>query len=88
MIFMKSKITFNVFMLIITLFFIIISILFLLNYMIEYKYHIDHNIYQDNLFFTYSNRKLELQEIMWYIKFCIFYFISVLFYFIYQIQKR
>ena len=84
----KVKITFNVVMLIITIAFIVFSSMFLLNCMIEYKYHIDENFDHSNLYFTYSDRKLELLSVMWYLKFCIGYFILILLYFIYRIQSK
>ena len=84
----KVKITFNVVMLIITIAFIVYSSMFLLNCMIEYKYNIDENFDKSNLYFTYSARKLELLSVMWYLKFCIGYFILILLYFIYRIQSK
>ena len=84
----KIKITFNVVMLIITIAFIVFSLMFLLNCMIEYKYHIDQNFDHSMLYFTYSACKLELLSVMWYLKFCIGYFILILLYFIYRIQSK
>lgn len=75
-------------MLIITMIFILYSSMFLLNCMIDYKYHIDENFDHANLYFTYSVRKWELLELMSYLKFSLAYFILILFYFIYRIRKK
>ena len=87
MICIKGKITFNIVMLVITIIFILYSSMFLLNCMIDYKYHIDENFDHANLYLTYSARKTELLMVMRYLKICISYFIFIFFYFIYRIRK-
>lgn len=87
MICIKGKITFNVVMLVITMIFILYSSMFLLNCMIEYKYHIDQNFDHAKMYITYSDRKTELLMVMRYLKICISYFIFIFIYFIYRIRK-
>lgn len=84
----KGKITFNIVVLIITIIFITYSSIFLLNCMIEYKYHIEENFDQANLYLTYSDRKWELLGVMSYLKISLVYSILVLFCFIYLMRKR
>ena len=88
MVCIKSKITFNIIILIITIIFIACSSIYLLNCMIEYKYHIEENFDHANLYYTYSDRKWELSELMLYLKCCIAYFIFIFIYFIYQIRNK
>ena len=87
MICIKGKITFNIVVLVITMIFILYSSMFLLNCMVEYKYHIDENFDRANLYFTYSARKNELLAVMRYLKICISYFVFIFIYFIYRIRK-
>ena len=87
MICIKGKITFNVIMLVITMIFILYSSMFLLNCMIEYKYHIDQNFGHAKMYITYSDRKTELLMVMRYLKISISYLIFIFIYFIYKIRK-
>lgn len=56
--------------------------------MIEYKYNIDLNFDQSNLYYTYSSRKIELDSVMWYIKGGIFYLIFMTLFFGYLFVKK
>lgn len=87
MICIKGKITFNVIMLVITMIFILYSSMFLLNCMIEYKYHIDQNFDHAKMYITYLDRKTELLIVMRYLKISISYLIFIFIYFIYKMRK-
>lgn len=75
----KGKIIFNIVVPIITIIFIAYSSFFLLNCMVEYKYHIEENFDQANLYLTYSDQKRELLGVMFYLKISLVYSILVLF---------
>lgn len=62
--------------------------LFLLNCMVEYKYNIDQNFTQDQLYYTYSSRKSELNMVMWYLKGGILYLLFMILFFVYQLRKK
>lgn len=62
--------------------------LFLLNCMVEYKYNIDQNFTQDQLYYTYSSRKSELNMVMWYLKGGILYLFFMIIFFVYQLKKK
>ena len=87
MICIKGKITFNDIMLVITMIFILYSSMFLLNCMIEYKYHIDQNFDHAKMYITYLDRKTELLIVMRYLKISISYLIFIFIYFIYKMRK-
>ena len=80
--------TFNIVVLIITIIFIAYSSMFLLNCMVEYKYHVKENFDHANLYLTYSDRKWELLGVMHYLKFSLAYSILVFGSLIYRICKR
>lgn len=62
--------------------------LFLLNCMVEYKYNIDQNFTQNQLYYTYSSRKSELNMVMWYLKGGILYLLFMILFFVYQLRKK
>lgn len=84
----KSKNVFTIIVLIITIAFLVYSLMFLLNCMVEYKYHIDQNFDYADLCYTYSERKWELKELMYYLNFCIAYSTFVFIYFVYRMCKQ
>lgn len=47
--------------------FLVYALSFLLNCMIEYKYHIQENFDHAPLYYTYLDRKIELGVVMWYL---------------------
>lgn len=72
---------------IISIILLIFSSLFLLNCMIEYKYNIDNNFDQGNLYYTYASRKTELDSVMWYLKGGIIYLGFMILYFGHYFRK-
>lgn len=62
--------------------------IFLLNCMVEYKYNIDQNFNQDQLYYTYLSRKSELNMVMWYLKGGILYLLFMTLFFVYQFRKK
>lgn len=83
----KSKVLYLLVMMV-SILLLILSSLFLFNCMIEYKYNIDQNFDQGNLYYTYSSRKIELDSVMWYIKGSIFYLIFMTIFFGYLFTKK
>lgn len=85
----RNNKTFYSIVMIVSILLLIFSSLFLFNCMVEYKYNIEQNYDQGNLYYTYSSRKMELDTVMWYIKAGIFYLIFIILYFGYLlINKR
>ena len=62
--------------------------IFLLNCMVEYKYNIDQNFNQDQLYYTYLSRKSELNMVMWSLKGGILYLLFMTLFFVYQFRKK
>lgn len=85
---MPNRKLFFVMIVIISLILLVFDSLFLLNCMIEYKYNIDENFDQGNLYYTYSSRKDELDTVMWYLKGGILYLAFMILYFGYHLKKQ
>jgi len=60
----------------------------LLNYMIEYKYHIDENFNHTDLVYSYKSRKIEIETITCYLKIFITYSIMIAGYFLYRLFSK
>jgi hypothetical protein len=60
----------------------------LLNYMVEYKYHIDENFDHTDLVYSYKSRKIEIETITGYLKFFIAYLIIITSYFLYRLFSK
>ena len=80
----KEKRIFYLVILITSTAFLIICGGALLDLMITYKYTIDQNFDEGNLYYTYEGRKLELDCAMWYLKISIFYLLFMILYFYYK----
>lgn len=75
-------------MIIISVILIIHSSLALINYMLSYKYEIDHNFDHSDFMDTYKSRKIEIEIILLYTKLFIGYFSIITIYFIHKIYKK
>lgn len=62
---------------IVSILLVIFCSLSLLNYMIEYKYHIDENFDHADLIYSYQSRKIEIETIIGYLKVFIVYLIVI-----------
>jgi cell division protein FtsL len=67
---------------------IVFCFLSLLNYMVEYKYHIDENFDHADLVHSYKSRKIEIETITGYLKVFIAYLIMITSYFLYRLFFR
>ena len=60
----------------------------LLNYMVEYKYHIDENFDHTDLVYSYKSRKIEIETITGFLKIFIVYLIVIISYFLYRLFSK
>jgi len=67
---------------------IVFCLLSLLNYMVEYKYHIDENFDHTDLVYSYKSRKVEIETITGFLKVFIAYLIMVVCYFLYRLFSK
>jgi hypothetical protein len=56
------------------------SILFLLNYTVEYKYTIDDGFSNTKIFFLKKDRGIEIESLLWESRFLIAYLVVVILY--------
>lgn len=84
----KSKLSFNLLMIIMSAIFLVYALSFLLNCMIEYKYHIQENFDHAPLYYTYLDRKIELGVVMWYLGIGACYLLVMILYFYYQLMNK
>ena len=60
----------------------------IINYLIEYKYHIDENFDQSDMIVSYHSRKSEMDLIIISLKVFIVYFIIITIFFSYKYFKK
>jgi len=75
-------------LLLVTICFIIVSFVVILNYMVEYKYNIDDNYNKADIVMSMKSRSFEISSILFYCKVLIGYFLFIIGYLWYHIKNK
>ena len=81
-----APLSFTVILLLVTLLLVILSGSALLNYMVEYEYHISQNFDNSDIVMSLNSRDTEISAILFYLKALIAYFFVVIGYLWYRID--
>ncbi len=81
-----ASLSFTVILLIVTLLLVVLSGAAVLNYMVEYEYHINQNFDKSDIVMSLNSRDAEISAILFYLKALIAYFFVVIGYLWYRID--